>query len=260
MIKFIIVVIAASISLTACSPMRHRSGENASGNDGLNGRIRKMRLVSNRFTNESGRWTEAPPGLFETRFYDEAGNHLESDYAAESSLLFKVVNTYDADGIKIESVSYDPAGKVRDKTVFISDDNGRLTESQEYRGGDGSAARTEYRYDRLGNMIEWTRFNARGAMIDWWSYDYDDSGNRTREVRYYSDGSVDNTLVYKFNAEGMPAQLDRAKGDGTLIETEIYEYKSDPKGNWIQKNTLKTVSGSQEPVPWETTYREIEYR
>jgi len=88
--------------------------------DGLVGPVRAVQIATAGFSNHSGHWVEEPRGLPARITYDVRGNRIEGGYAA------KTLHTYNAQGNRLETMTYGPAGALIDKTRYTYDDTGRL--------------------------------------------------------------------------------------------------------------------------------------
>ncbi|HKA56844.1 MAG TPA: hypothetical protein VKJ47_24635 [Candidatus Binatia bacterium] len=169
--------------------------------------------------------------------YDANGNELESalydDPAGGGSLAEKSIHTYDAEGQRTVTATYNGDGVLLKKTTYAYDARGDLTEIVSADDA-GLIEKTAYTYDEKGQPSEEVVSYAHGPGTRRFAYSYDLKGNRTQSLSYARDGSVTKT-VYTYDAKGnMTARLTYA-ADGSPMDRLTYTYEFDPTGNWTKQ-------------------------
>lgn len=181
----------------------------------------------------------------------------------------KTIYTQDAKGNTILEDNFAPedGGKVK----YLYDDNNNLIEKDKYDNADELTEKTTYKYDSMGNQIEYAYYlNVEDdGPSEKETYDYDIKGNKT-ETDYYEYAGLVSLTYYSYNTNGDRVSSKEVGASGGLInadslvwnehhnliyfkmqEGEItdaaitiynYEYEYDTQGNWIKKTTY-TVDG-----------------
>lgn len=177
---------------------------------------------------------------------------------------------YDAQGNKVEQVSYNQDGSVALKLVYTYDAGGRGTGYEEYAGGAGNSRRhvyafdergqrSEYRivqpdgsagekhvykYDAKGRLLEESLQGHKGELISRNVYAYDDADRQVSQTRYNADGSLSSNTSISYDERGKPAERVRFEGD-TLTYRVRYVY--DGKGRMVGQETVGSVVESDMP-------------
>lgn len=120
--------------------------------------------------------------------YDANGNEIEYEYKAcdsdgNISSFSHETWAYDADGNKIEYISYDEDGNISSKTVRKYDAFGNETEFANYNS-DGECIKKRIQdYDERGNLIREIWYDSNGRYDRKWEYDYDERGNKIKGTK-----------------------------------------------------------------------------
>ncbi|MBO5692983.1 MAG: hypothetical protein J6R74_03490 [Tidjanibacter sp.] len=115
-------------------------------------------------------------------------------------------------------------GDLNDKAVFKFKRGDVIDEKAEYDSDGSQKWKNLYKYDSVGNEIEWARYDSDGSL-DWKDiYKYDSAGNKIEEARYNSDGSLDYKDIYKYDSKGNVVEKISYKTD-IMIPQYIREYK-----------------------------------
>ncbi len=119
-------------------------------------------------------------------------------YNGDGSVLARAVNTFAMQGVqgeKIESTVYNVDGSLEEKTLVVSDGNGRL-ERFEYKADRSLLARFVDKRDSEGFLIEGAEYNVDGSIRrkETFSREFDAQGNWIKETKSVWDAKA-GTLV-----------------------------------------------------------------
>ena len=166
-----------------------------------------------------------------------------SGYDENGALAWYYLYTYDAQGRKASTTSYDAAGNQTGHVDNVYDENSNMLVGAGYVYDDGTLIRIEDTYNADGLVTKSTWIYSDG-WIDSSTYQYDGSGNRIREDRYDENGNLRQYLLYEYNAAGLESKCVSYSSDGTLNRyatsfyddagncTERCSYSSDGQLNW----------------------------
>ena len=115
------------------------------------------------------------------------------------------------------------------------DENGNVTERNDYNSDGSLEVKTTYKYDENGNETEKNYYNSDGSLGDKRTHKYDENGNKTERNSYNSDGSLSKKKTYKYDKKGNEIEVNKYNSDGSLRSKYIYKYEFDEQGKWIQK-------------------------
>jgi hypothetical protein len=138
----------------------------------------------------------------EKYFSDSKGNLKEEHYFAEDhSLTTKKVYSYDTRGNRIAEVVHCPGcNGILSKKVMNYDENGRMIETQEFKG-DGSLLRKhKLSYDERGNRKSILSYNKEGSLEfkSTLSYEYDDRGNWIKSTEHIDHKDSKKSIITVF--------------------------------------------------------------
>lgn len=183
--------------------------------------------------------TTLPTGTGErvVSVYDANGNEIEAALyhgpAIGGSLAEKSIHSYDAEGHRTATATYNGDGVLLKKTTYAYDARGNLTEMVSSDDA-GLIEKTAYTCDEKGQPTEEVVYYAHGAVTLRSVYSYDPKGNRTQSLSYAHDGSVTKT-VYTYDTKGNVTACATYAADGSLTDNLTYTYEFDSTGNWIKQ-------------------------
>lgn len=173
--------------------------------------------------------------------YNEKEEQVETEsylYLGPLTVYYKYVNRYDANGHRIEQVSYGADGSQKGKMTWAYDGRGNLFEHASYKQGGILEYKFVYSYDAYGRKVATVSYKQGplpGIEKLWGKtlYQYDGEGRLTRESHYDADDKIE----------------------------KVYGYEYDRVGNWVKKTECKAIAGAGEPrvEPVQVTYRAITY-
>ena len=182
--------------------------------------------------------------------------------------------TYNQQGNKLRSESYDSKGNLDTITVYGYIDGGRVASfksiRQEYNPPPGSVAtagsksdpryqhRFAFKYDEKKRLIEKTSFKSTGEV--WVRHVYKYNGNQREELLYTGDGSLRWRALSALDDKGNEVKQ-TFEGEGAEPLKESFTYEFDSKGNWIKKTTSRLVmkDGREQFEPYSVVFRTITY-
>ena len=144
--------------------------------------------------------------------YDERGNRVRQDVITpDGSVFMSRVSAYDAHDRLIE-VSECLAGLCDNKTVYVYDNNDKVSEERKLGKGDVLKSKTVFTYDAQGNAVE-------------------------KKV-YDGEGNLKQKIVSEFDAHNNAIEVSYYDADGTIAKKENYTLVYDKKKNWTKKTTI----------------------
>ena len=144
--------------------------------------------------------------------YDERGNRVRQDVITpDGSVFMSRVSAYDGHDRLIE-VSECLAGLCDNKTVYVYDNNDKVSEERKLGKGDVLKSKTVFTYDAQGNAVE-------------------------KKV-YDGEGNLKQRIVSEFDAHNNAVEVSYYDADGTIAKKENYTLVYDKKKNWTKKTTI----------------------
>lgn len=136
--------------------------------------------------------------------------------------------TYNAEGNRVEEVSYDPSGAASGKNVYTYDAAGRSTGYEEYSSlWDKSLTKPRrhvYRLDGAGRMSEYTVYESDGSAGSRFTYAFDAAGHKTEEAFYSWQGRRTGRLVYAYDGRGRLLTQTSYDGDDAVSWKNVNVY------------------------------------
>lgn len=206
------------------------------------------------------------------------------------------VEVYDLQGKLIETMNSNANIEIHsgtlvrlgDKTIFVYDDNGRLTKSQTFTPEGHFIGYETFTFDNKNRLIEnilytadkkergrrkYTYFPEKREVIANIQYDYggkiipfkvlfvyDENKQLTKRVHYEEDDSTSHTTTFEYDKNG---NLIKITPKGKFNSPHLFSYEFDKQGNWIeQRDTQVQINknGKEELNPeWMRMYRVITY-
>lgn|GEM_PF-6168661 len=239
----------------------------------LKGKVKSYRQTDYEIANKSGE--------------PEKGKKLIDDFNYYDTFI-----SFDVNGKQIEFSGYNLDGNIKSGTFTKTDLNGTIIETINLMS-DGSIDTMKYRFDNMGNRIEYNQAGITtseeifrfGQKVESIRYDgegkilirtiYDVKGNRT-EIRFYNPGNGSLFCKTKYNYDKKGNCVESFKNDGRYRTTYKYDkhgnetesiihdddgstkvctsiYTLDSHGNWVRR----IQSSNGQPNLW--TERIIEY-
>jgi TonB family protein len=181
--------------------------------DGLNGPVRRIRIETAKVLVKDSKVVEAPRVLRE-------------------------ITTYDANGLKIDSVVYSAeSNNVSGKEQYQYDQKGNIVEMV-LRTADGSLLskkRYDYEFDEFGN---WRKMTSAVALYESGKLSYEPVEATYRMISYYYDEAVARLPTSRPNASGSP------KTAATLLSREYPRASSSQSPSTKPRSAIKPVANS----------------
>jgi uncharacterized protein YkuJ len=126
----------------------------------------------------------------------------------------------DKKGVQLSSVRYNTKGHKVEETVYNLDDANAF-------------AKTNYKYDRRGNLIE--EIKTKGEIKSKIIYRYDSTDAKKEMVVYKPEGTVDRKAIYLYDGDNDMVESLGYLVDGRLYSRESFAY--DSSGNMIENKS-----------------------
>ena len=123
-------------------------------------------------------------------------------------------------GVQVSNIRYNTQGYRVEETVYNLNDANAF-------------AKTNYKYDRKGNLIE--EIKAKGENKTKTIYRYDSIDTKKEMVVYKPEGTVDRKAIYLYDGDNNMVESLGYLADGRLYSRESFEY--DTSGNMIENKS-----------------------
>ena len=267
-------------ALSTLASARQQAVEFRQG-DALRGPVRSARVESATFSRVDGRLVEGPRRLtsFSTYAPDGRGKEQES-YAPDGTLHKRYVHVYDDAGNAVEvsvfdragnlqtkrvhrpaageTLTYDGAGSLRERRVFVRRPDGTHAETLTYDGSDALVERSVN--ERDGETSVWSTYRADGSLKRRAVHSLNYGGpHRTETQTYAPDGSVVGRRVSDVDAgaSGLRATEERSNGGPPRRTRETREY--DSRRNLSKLTAFRWNAETGEYEPFAVSYYTVEY-
>ncbi|MBR5131272.1 MAG: RHS repeat protein [Alistipes sp.] len=176
-----------------------------------------------------------------TYTYNEHGKIAEetlyNDYDLKN-YIYKLVRSYDDNGLLLGGTYYNNAGDVLEKYSFVYDDNGnRIKELYEDRT-------SVFEYDDKGNRTTQAIYAIDGKLVEYLQINYTDNGDPIEDLLYDGEGNLCERIVRKYNDAGLQTEGVLYDADGNVLEEISTEY--DENGNLIDMLVSRSAGAYQE--------------
>lgn len=187
-------------------------------------------IVSSKF----GEYFRTPNVKFQ-HVFNNFGQEVENtELTVDGKIVDKISYEYDAAGHIVSQTGYDDSENVVWKIVNTYNKDGLKTEENEYNGEDLLYSKSIFKYSGK-NCIDETFYNGNGALIWKNTFEYDDKDNCTAVYSYYANGSLESKKTYKYNDLNKIQEICYIDDDGvTLLKKELFRYDA--------KNVLTEVA------------------
>lgn len=202
--------------------------------------------------------------MFEKQMFDpnSAGRPV-SDYMYQQggSVNWTTTWQYDDKGNLIGTRTQDSSGNLIESQTF--NPAGQVVEQEGYRDGALGDRRT-YIYDEDGNRLEYSHYDAAGSLIEGPKdparslYRYDLTGHLLEAMDYGADGLLIWKHTYRYDENGSLAELSWYDREGIARSHRTYTYEYDSARNWISRKESEDFSPTCSH-PMETLIRRITY-
>jgi hypothetical protein len=185
--------------------------------------------------------------------FDALGLRAESTWTdPKGKVVGKEVYNY-KDGKLILHLTYNGAGTLVEKTVRSYDAGGRVDADIYHTPDDKAVAKTIYKYDKGSDPIEVAFFRADGRKATApvgpclgahrVTYTYNDNGKVSTRAVFEDDGRLKKSYRYAYDDKGNTTEY--VSGDDYSTTTFVYKYEFDAKGNWIKKTAESTTKAGK---------------
>ncbi len=175
---------------------------------------------------------------FITTFYDEKGKPFEiKSYKKDGSLNYLSTNSYNENGLLIDTTSRYADGRLLSKVEYIFDEKGNYIQCLQYHGADEKLNRkTTFLYDDNGFKIEDISTDGDGNLKHRNTYINNQKGHCVEMVMFNGDGSIKSSHQFydSYDSDGDSIYANNANQKGN-IDLQDYTFEYDAHGNWIAK-------------------------
>jgi hypothetical protein len=264
-VNLIMVLFLSFLVLGGCGTNNNNKKENDLDEMNLFGKVKSMRLIKHKVTEELGENTQQSDVSSSSDYYyvfDKNGYEKEvvshsdgvlysrdvSEYNQNedlvishhynyqySSLESRWIYKYDENRFLTEIKEYKPDGKLSTSTILRYDENNNVFEKIWYSRLLNRTSRYEYKYDKEGNEIECTSYRQNGDLFGKDVYTYDKKRNKITEI-HYSDGDyIEYNHTYKYDKFNNITEKQYKTMNGLTDNIMTYKYEFDSHNNWVKK-------------------------
>ncbi len=148
--------------------------------------------------------------------YSADGKILTKNYYFGNSLAFSETYNYEGN-VLVNMTASDTARKTRNKTVFESDNESRITKEIKYGNSDSIDFIYEYTYDDRGNCIEDKLSLGQYELASISRFQYDFNGRLTENSAFTSKGLLLNKEVFTYYDNGMTKKIQKTGSDDKIL-------------------------------------------
>lgn len=192
--------------------------------------------------------------------FDINGNETEVDYRpSDGPPSIKAVNTYDRNQHLIKKTFYTSTGQINHVEALDYDGRGDVIRIDHKRGDGSVQFRRVFNFDDKRQIVEEIFDRPDGQLDHRITYAYDAQGRKIRWTLFDTNGQSVTTLAHTYDENGNVAETRHYRKD-SLVLIESFKYRSDPQGNWIEREeTREGIVAGNSKFSRETSYRTIEY-
>jgi TonB family protein len=206
-------IVATILMLMACGLVCAQTKPDGE-RDKLAGAVHTLRVETMKLSDQYSRKQNGPRVPVDLTTYDAQGNRVEVvSYARDGSVSRRTVTTYDSAGRKTSVVSYKEKDQPSSKIVYTLDDKGRATQAENYDDKGELTAKTSMRYDEAGRLVERRReekgepgstttfrYDSNGRMIEWTSVSRTGETEHKETLTYAPDVTRLESTSFEHNA------------------------------------------------------------
>jgi hypothetical protein len=211
--------------------------------DNIQGKVLSLTEYSYRANESYGNLSKGERArryTFENDFYkkyDIYGRKIEEgkyDDYSDGGLLYKIVYTYDQNGILTEGNYFSTNDEFLRKQTYSYDKTGNLTEKSSTNFDGSFAEKVTYTYDEFGNNVEENIYN-KSNQITKLTYQYDSLNHKIEEKYFNINGSLSVSTKYKYDEKGFMIEENKEHFPEIDILSKKITYKYDLHGNKIEE-------------------------
>lgn len=164
------------------------------------------------------------PNVKYQHIFNNFGVEIENrELTVDGKLVDKISYEYDEKGRISATVGYDESETALWKVVNTYDKNGLKTEESEYSGDDVLFSKSIFKYSGK-NCTEEAYYSGNGALIWKNTFAYDEKDNLVIYNSYYSSGSLESKKTYKYNELNKIQEINYFNDNEDLVKKELYRY------------------------------------
>jgi len=152
----------------------------------------------------------------------------------------KIIYLYDSKARLVKHISYsvEQPGEGRDSLTFVYDESGRLKEETTLYGDGTPFLKSVFSYEpEKRTVIAMTTCYVEGRVIPPFKavLIYDDKGQWIKKSMFRADGSPDGIAEFSYDKRGYLIKETRYDDDGKYSFAHMFTYKYDANGNWFER-------------------------
>lgn len=256
--------------------------------DGFRGRVKSVETHIAKITNNPHALAEGQRTLLTITTYDDNGLKLQAGvYWVDKTPIGDVFDVVDAQGRRINVMSYYANASLDAKLLTVYDATGKETEELAFGADGGICSRTVYAYPDGGAPQETIHGSCEAHSVMWATtatergapkervlgdavdgvvllravYQYDKKGKAAAVASYGGNDELLGTWTFAYDGRGNRTEATLTMGDGLVLGKWRYGYEVDRKKNWLKRTTERAIQndGKEAIQPTERIYREITY-
>ncbi len=167
-----------------------------------------------------------------------------------------IYSTYNEDGNITDFNEYNVKGDLESYTVYTYGEDGNLTEKNRYSSKGEVIQKEIITCNNQGDIIQSDAYDLDGKMDSYKSYKYTIKNYLARLSYYSPDGTLKSTIHYKYNNEGHLIERSTYDSEGDLMDK--FEAICDQFGNIINEKRYSDLGNIVWNISFEYTYDEYD--
>lgn len=192
----------------------------------LHGEVKNYTEINFEITTKFGDYYRTPKIKFLHEFNDEGLEIRFSEFTAVGQLVNRIEYTYNEDGNLFSQICYDSKKNTLWKIISSFDENGVKAEDCEYDDKDNLTGKTVYK-NVDSNPTEETYYNSTGELVWKKIYKYSDANQLEESFSYSADGQLDIRRKHKYDKFGKLLETASFDASDKIISNEVFSYNDD---------------------------------
>ncbi|MBD5439795.1 MAG: hypothetical protein HDR33_02005 [Treponema sp.] len=190
------------------------------------GNVKNYTETNFEITTKFGDYYRTPKTNYFHEFNENGLEIRSSEFNAAGQIVNRIEYAYNDDGNLFSQICYDDNGKIFWKIITSFDENGIKSEDSEYDGKDNLTGKSVYKNEGA-NPAEEIYYNAKGDLIWKNTFKYSDANLLEECCSYFANGQLDTRKVYKYDSNGNLLEITSFNVSDDLAEREVFSYNED---------------------------------
>lgn len=190
------------------------------------GEVKSYTETNFEITTKFGDYYRTPKTKFFHELNDEGLEIRYTEFSAIGQIVNRVEYTYNDDGNLFSQICYDGKENALWKIITSFDENGIKSEDCEYDGKDNLTGKSVYKNEG-SNPVEETYYNSKGELIWKNIYKYSDANQLEETFSYFANGQLDVRCKHKYDKFGKILEITSFDASDKITSNEVFSYNDD---------------------------------